>query len=544
MMKMVCVALSLASLAAPPLLAHEHEEAAATPGQRDVTIATSDGALAGTLTYPAHAGPYVCVVIAGGTLSHTRDGGFDGGPPRPVSCRDEADDLTAAIAFARGRPPVLSVVVAGESAGAYPACWAAREGCHGDREEEHAEGAPYFLRELAPDHSARAFARTVNPAWAAKVDAAASALDPDVAGYNYVLGTQTFGVKYQFTAQSKLVETAAAILAMGSNILKFSMGRDVAGQYGIALPAGMTSLAQQARDEPSVRAVLDMPFAYYLIWAYAFARDEWRRGLVPARRQEIRQEIYDFTAYLLRTYDSSGKTFLLGHWEGDWWLLGHTDPAKDPDPAAIAGMIDWLNVRQEAIEAAARDTPHRGVRVCQYTEVNLVQKALGGGVTVATHVLPHTRVDYVSYSCYDSLDFTGKPFEEKLTAALTFIESKLSPKPSVSGKRVFIGEYGFPLELLETPERQDAASRALMRAALAWGCPFILYWELHCNEIVRGKHRGFWLIDEAGVKQPVYRTHERFLERGRRFVASFKRDRGRLPTAEEYRASALHWLDR
>src|ERR1017187_9313346 len=44
--------------------------------------------------------------------------------------------------------------------------------------------------------------------------------------YNYILGTQTIGATYQFTGEDVLVETAQAILDMGSNLLKFTMGRD------------------------------------------------------------------------------------------------------------------------------------------------------------------------------------------------------------------------------------------------------------------------------------------------------------------------------
>ena len=40
---------------------------------------------------------------------------------------------------------------------------------------------------------------------------------------NYVIGTQTFGARYQFTNKSRIVETSQAILDMGSNILKFLM---------------------------------------------------------------------------------------------------------------------------------------------------------------------------------------------------------------------------------------------------------------------------------------------------------------------------------
>jgi hypothetical protein len=48
----------------------------------------------------------------------------------------------------------------------------------------------------------------------------------EIDSFNYVLGTQSIGATYQFTRESVLVETARAILDLGSNILKFTMGRD------------------------------------------------------------------------------------------------------------------------------------------------------------------------------------------------------------------------------------------------------------------------------------------------------------------------------
>ena len=52
---------------------------------------------------------------------------------------------------------------------------------------------------------------------------AATAGDSPRDTYNYVIGTQTIGAAYQFTKEPKLVETARAILAMGSSTLKFSL---------------------------------------------------------------------------------------------------------------------------------------------------------------------------------------------------------------------------------------------------------------------------------------------------------------------------------
>ena len=44
--------------------------------------------------------------------------------------------------------------------------------------------------------------------------------------FNYILGTQSIGATYQFTDQTLMVETAQAILDLGSNVLKITMGRD------------------------------------------------------------------------------------------------------------------------------------------------------------------------------------------------------------------------------------------------------------------------------------------------------------------------------
>ncbi len=74
-----------------------------------------------------------------------------------------------------------------------------------------------------------------------------------------------------------------------------------------------------------------------------------------------------------------------------------------------------------------------------------------------------------------------------------------------------------------------------MRVAVAWGCPFALYWELYNNEVEEnGKQRGFWLIDDKGVKQPVYHTHQRFYQRALKFVAESRTKTGRDPSAEEF----------
>jgi hypothetical protein len=109
---------------------------------------------------------------------------------------------------------------------------------------------------------------------------------------------------------------------------------------------------------------------------------------------------------------------------------------------------------------------------------------------------------------------------------------------------VFIGEYGFALERTKTPQKQDLCARDVCLAALEWGCPFVLYWEIYCNENPGGKHRGFWLIDDKNRKQPFYYTLERYHEAMKRFVEASEKVHQRLPTDPELRRKALEVLKR
>ncbi|MDQ2799757.1 MAG: hypothetical protein M3Y13_08960, partial [Armatimonadota bacterium] len=217
----------------------------------------------------------------------------------------------------------------------------------------------------------------------------------------------------------------------------------------------------------------------------------------------------------------------------------HLNPQYSPTPDEVQNFVAWINARQQAVDEAKRDTPHKNVQVYCYLEVNRVVDAMQGKTRMTNAVLPKTNVDFVSYSSYDSL---GGDIGANLTKALDYIESQMPPKPGLTGKRVWIGEYGFPAAA-NSPQQQDDRTRQVMRAGLAWGCPFVLYWELYNNEVAPdGKQRGFWLIDDHNVKQPTYFTHQRFYAQARRYVTAFQKDHHRLPTRIEFGQAALPWL--
>lgn len=359
-----------------------------------------------------------------------------------------------------------------------------------------------------------------------------------------LLGTQAIGGRYQFTQDEPLLESAKLIAELGSGIMKFSISKQASfGQTKVNVRGsnpGHKTLAEIVAKEPTHRAVLDMPFTHFFIWAYPFTTHGSAGTFKPAERDLEYREMFDLVAHLLRTYSGSGKKFYLGHWEGDWHLRPHFDP-KQPFPEHFGeNFIAWLKVRQQAIDDAKRDTPHQDVEVWHYTEANLVEPFLKGGQCLANAILPQVDVDFVSYSCYDSLQ---RGIRDDLHAALDHLESKLKPKPGIHGKRVFIGEYGFPARRYP-PEVTNRKSIETMIAALEWGCPFVLYWELYDNEGTPEKPGGFWLINEKNEKQPLWYTHQRYFTWAKKHLADTKERTGQYPAEAEFRTAALEYLRR
>jgi hypothetical protein len=86
----------------------------------------------------------------------------------------------------------------------------------------------------------------------------------------------------------------------------------------------------------------------------------------------------------------------------------------------------------------------------------------------------------------------------------------------------------------------------LVQWGLEWGCPFILYWQLYCNELRKdiGKHRGFWMINPAGEKLPVWEMHHAFLKQANAWVDDYQNEHGHLPPQAEFNAAAIDWVQR
>lgn len=361
--------------------------------------------------------------------------------------------------------------------------------------------------------------------------------DAQVDAYNVRVGTETFSGRYQFTTNTLLVETAEAITNTGSDIIKFYLGPSTSKRSGVILPPNITSVLMLARDEPSYRQVFDMPFRHYIVWTYPFSNPEppFKDGNYSAIEQtNDYREMYDLTRYLLTNYNNSGKTFYLGHWEGDGYLKVN-GWKTNPSPAVVTAMIAWLNNRQKAVDDAKQATPRTNVNVFNYAEANRVRDAMLNGPTnnqrVINAVVPYvTNLDYLSYSSYDAEDLSAA----KLYTTLDYMHSMLTTNKRgvVPEPRMWIGEYGHGNW---NADAQESFNRSYIQRLLNWkaagqALKFILYWEIYNNE----PDRSFCLVDPNGVKVASWYLQSYFINDARLLTAQFKETHGRLPTDAEF----------
>jgi hypothetical protein len=331
-----------------------------------------------------------------------------------------------------------------------------------------------------------------------------------------VVGTQIIGPAYKFGKEDATVEGAREIAKLGSRILKVQMPS----------PAQFTEL-------------VGMPFTHYLLWFRT--GNEWKQGMTPELRRKEYNATYLFAKDLLTRRDTTGKTFFIGHWEGDWALLPNMDPNGEFDAKAAAAMVEWLNIRQEAVDDARREVPYTRCRVYTYAEVNRVMDAFKGGKQrMINAVIPKTNVDFLSYSAYD---VQTQP-AETVRAALDYANQQLPPKAGLPARRVFIGECGLSWTACGGDGKvHEQRNREILAKFLAWRPAIVLYWQLYNNEVKDGKQVGFWLIDDKNRKTPLYETFKDLLAQQEEVAREMQQRSRRLPSFEEIAAFSENWLN-
>jgi len=320
----------------------------------------------------------------------------------------------------------------------------------------------------------------------------------DIIGVTHVDG------KYCLTDEDFLNEGADQILALGSRVIKvWFHNPHQKYPFNTKWPE-MNSLVEMAKS-PYFRELFDKPMTTYVLMCFSMGRGEayWRKGVTEEQKLDEQRQFYKLTKHLLTAYKGTRKTFILQHWEGDWLIRGNYDGNVDPTPEAISGMIEWLNARQAGVNQAREEVGPDGVWVYHAAEVNRVVDSMKqGNPNVVNTVLAHTKLDLVSYSAWDAT--TAYPEDSQVfRKALDFIAANMPDSPDFGNRNVYVGEFGMPENNFPAEQIQKMIPN-VVTTALDWGCPYIIYWQLYCNELEDRRElppvhsnnavRGFWLI--------------------------------------------------
>jgi hypothetical protein len=334
---------------------------------------------------------------------------------------------------------------------------------------------------------------------------------------------------------------------MGSNILKISLGQNSPKSYGLTLDKKPATTLQLFNASPEYKKVFDMDFKYIFAWVHTIAGIEWKKGITAEQEKVLYDEMYEFVSYILKEYNNSGKTFLIGNWEGDWLLHTNNNRNVDPPQEHVDNMTKWLQIRQKAIDDAKKASKSKNVFLYYYVEVNLVLKGMRGRTCIASQILPKLNVDLVSYSSYEAIK--NRTYAEKkntLDSVFNYLEKQLKPKKNLPfSRRVFIGEYGYHANINrpESFKKQYDETVDIMKISMELNLPFALHWQMYNNEYENGVSKEMSLISERGEKTPLYVLHQKFYKEMNSYLMAYKAKTKAYPSDLEFKKKALEVLN-
>ncbi len=325
------------------------------------------------------------------------------------------------------------------------------------------------------------------------------------------LGATHYGGKYHLTDEPYLIEGARALDRLGYRVAKFWFGNRLPGFHyhsdWSVLP-GQT--LKQVADHPYFEAAFAFPFETIFLVVHpveAATAGVWKAPDLTFANDE--QQVYELSCYLMEKYRDRDLTFVIQNWEGDWMFRGgagvkwtRDDYAPDIHQRAQA-FIQWFTVRQRAVQRARETVKNSRCRVEHAIEVNLVMKMLHEQEPGLTNmVLPHVSADYVSWSSYDGSNVV------KVWQGIETIEQYAQPSPGHDKARVIIGEIGVRENRVK-PEDVLKFWDDRFAVYFARNTPYILQWELYCNEPSDRERKdfrvrqaeelfGFWLLRPDG----------------------------------------------
>jgi len=241
-----------------------------------------------------------------------------------------------------------------------------------------------------------------------------------------------------------------------------------------------------------------------------------------------------------RLYEQFGaldKTVIIANSEADEKLLDIMNYTGSPE-MAIENIRRWTETRFDAIRGAREAHPSARLRILHAFEISLVnlrivKQSRGFGKVplpepteqrrswnALNDVVPHVSFDLLSYSAYES---ANSPFQTRqpdidpaatgarLERDLNLIRSKARNSVSPSGREAFadrfvmVGEVGYSRDRFEHLSTGGVLPRLkhALQAAIDWGCPYIVLWQVFDHARDGDAAWGFGMHDREGEAPPL-----------------------------------------
>ncbi|GGK27409.1 hypothetical protein GCM10007962_22050 [Yeosuana aromativorans] len=363
----------------------------------------------------------------------------------------------------------------------------------------------------------------------AQITASIDQFDPnkgvDVSQIKDIFGSSHIGGWYNFTDRPYLLEGLDYYKTFGATSIKTTLTTINGNMYN-AYPFNHTWPTFQTLKEVAQHEYIDSLFKRqhiktHTFWTTTKKQGDFKKGpdFNHATYLNEEQQFYDLTKYLLETYGTMDKKFVYQNWEGDWMLRGE-GVAWESDPSLIPDDVDWrtegmarlFRARQRGTERARNEFSGQTAKVFYGIEFNklwynksgsYITMMDNGTPSVLEDVISHTRVDFASWSAYDSAwTDSNNPVGHAMWKGLEIARYFTTQTGDLSSNcPVQIGEFG----INENPKYNSAVTESGIRSkygryigvALGLGIPNFYLWNFYCSGQQGGPDGFTW---EKGVQ--------------------------------------------
>ena len=291
---------------------------------------------------------------------------------------------------------------------------------------------------------------------------------------------------------------------------------------------------------PRYRAVLEDPnietviLTVYPVSGYGGGPDDLnlQRPWSDRERELESKQTGELCRYLYQEFGAADKTVIIANSEADEKMLDIMNYTGSPE-MAVENIRRWTQTRFEAIRAARQAHPSARLRIFHAFEISLVNLRIAKqsrgygkvplpeptqkrrGWNALNDVVPYVSFDLLSYSAYES---TNSPFETRrpdvdpagtgvrLERDLNLIRSKARDSVSPVGRGAFgdrfvmVGEVGYARDRFEHLPTGGILPRlrSALQAAIDWGCPYVVLWQVFDHARDGDAAWGFGMHDRHG----------------------------------------------